>query len=52
MKIAMTITIEIDADAWAAEYGIDRSEVREDVRRYVSTTLYAMPVEPTNVTVR
>lgn len=35
MKIALRLTVEVDPDEWAEEYQIERSEVREDVRRYV-----------------
>jgi len=36
VKIKIEFTIpNLDADAWAEEYGLDKSEVREDVRNYI-----------------
>ncbi len=52
MKIAMQVTIEVDPDVWAAEYGVDKTEVRADVKLYVQSALYDMPVRPRLVTVR
>lgn len=37
MKVKVEFTIDIDADAWAEEYGIDRSAVREDVKDKLAT---------------
>jgi hypothetical protein len=31
VKVTVKFTVEIDADAWAAEYGLMRSDVRADV---------------------
>lgn len=37
IKVRVPITVEIDADAWHANYGTETvAEVREDVRRYVT----------------
>jgi hypothetical protein len=41
MKVRVTITLDIDPDAWALEYGCDVDEVREDVRAYVTNSTYA-----------
>lgn len=38
MKISVTLTIDMtpeDVDAWCVEYGVERSEVRGDVKGYV-----------------
>lgn len=35
MKVTVKVTVDVDADAWAAEYGILKSEVREDVHDLV-----------------
>lgn len=37
MKVRFEITLDIDADAWASEYGLSRDEVREDVRAYLTS---------------
>jgi hypothetical protein len=34
MKIKIVQTVEIDPEAWAKEFGIDQSAVREDVQSY------------------
>lgn len=52
MKIAVNITVELDADVWAKEYGVDRSAVRGDVRSYIENALWSMPVTPDRVNVR
>jgi hypothetical protein len=43
MKIRFAATLEIPAegvDAWLTEYGVDRDEIREDVRRYIRSLLW------------
>jgi hypothetical protein len=40
MKISMTVTFEVDVDAWMAEYGQARCEVRGDVKSYFETLLH------------
>jgi hypothetical protein len=47
VKIALRITIELDADDWADEYGVDKRDVRDDVRSYVRTALQSMPTVET-----
>lgn len=51
MKIALNITVEVDADGWCREYGIERRQVRADVRRYVETALADAPVPMVTVRV-
>lgn len=36
MKIRIAFTLDVDAAAWAEEYGCDRRDVRSDVVSYVS----------------
>ena len=36
MKIKISYTIDLDATAWAEEFGIDKSEVRADVQQYLT----------------
>lgn len=38
-KIKISITVEVDVDEWAAEYGLAASEVREDVRSWLHTAV-------------
>lgn len=56
MKIALTVTVDIDVDTWATEYALDRSEVRDDAKTYLEQALHehllAMPVAPLAVAVR
>lgn len=39
MKIALNITVDVDAQAWAQDWGIEAGEVREDVIAYVRNLL-------------
>lgn len=34
MKVKVSFTLDVDVQAWAAEYGIDPAEVRADVRNH------------------
>ena len=34
MKVRITTTVEIDAQAWALDYGLTAGEVREDVKEW------------------
>ena len=40
MKVRVSFTVDIDAEAWAREYGVPMNEVRADVNRYVSQGMY------------
>ncbi len=44
MKVKISFTVEVDAEAWAKEYSLDISEVREDVKRYFES-VEASPLE-------
>lgn len=35
MKVRIVLTLNIDPEAWATEYGLEKSEVRDDVRLWV-----------------
>lgn len=39
MKIRITQTVNIDPAAWALEYGLERNEVRDDVKSYFENWL-------------
>ena len=41
MKVRVTVTVEIDPQAWALNYGIPLSEVRDDVKDSVAYTAQA-----------
>lgn len=36
MKVKVSYTVDIDAEAWESEFGIERAEVRADVQRYLA----------------
>lgn len=35
MRVRVTLTVDVDPDAWEMTYGTPRFELREDVREYV-----------------
>lgn len=39
MKVCVTVSLEVDAEAWADEYGVSRKAVREDVKRWAADRL-------------
>lgn len=39
MKIKITVTVNVDAEAWIAEYGIDKTELRDDVRASITASV-------------
>jgi hypothetical protein len=41
MKIRVSFVLNIDADAWALEYGLDKSEVRADVQEHTYQNVWA-----------
>lgn len=43
MKISITLTIDVDPEAWADNYGIEKGAVREDVKTYVHSTVQQSP---------
>jgi hypothetical protein len=52
VKIAVNMTVEIDAGEWCLEYGVDREHLRDDVRTYIKSALFDMPVGAISVTMR
>ena len=38
-KVRVAFTVELDVDAWADDYGIDKSQVREDLNEYARNAL-------------
>lgn len=41
MKVAVNLTLDIDPDAWADEYGVEAADVAQDVERHVTNTVNA-----------
>lgn len=39
MRIRVTVSVDVDDQAWADEYGMDRRDVRDDVRRYITKAI-------------
>lgn len=37
MKIKVEMTLEVNVEGWIMDYGIDKKEVREDVKSWVET---------------
>lgn len=35
IRVSVTLTVELDAEAWMEHQGIAREDVRQDVREYV-----------------
>ena len=41
MKIKVTITLDVDTDAWTLNYGVEGAKkIREDVKTYVFTLVH------------
>jgi hypothetical protein len=42
LKVRVPVTVEIDVDAWAAEYGSgSATEIRADIRRHIESMVAA-----------
>lgn len=41
MRVRVSFTVDVDPGAWMDEYGVERSEVRADVLRYVENSVRA-----------
>lgn len=39
MNVKISLTLEVNVEGWIMDYGMARSEVREDVQEYVKTLL-------------
>ncbi|ARX83576.1 hypothetical protein SMD44_02998 [Streptomyces alboflavus] len=35
MKVRITLTVTVNPDEWATEYGVPREDVRADVKDYI-----------------
>jgi hypothetical protein len=35
MRVRVVLTMDVEENEWASEYGLDTSEVRDDVRQYI-----------------
>lgn len=44
MKVRVTLTLDINEERWANEFGICVHEVREDVKQYVASITEQHPV--------
>lgn len=49
MKVRMNVTVELDPEVWASEYGLNVTEVRADVREKISTDLHSLLVESLSI---
>lgn len=45
MKVKITLTVDVDSEVWASEYGLDKSEVRADVKSKVQNDVYSQLVD-------
>lgn len=41
MKVKVEITLDVDIESWMLNYGVDRNEVREDVKLYFAKRMKA-----------
>jgi hypothetical protein len=39
MKVRVTMTVDVDPARWEEDFGVPRSEMREDVKTYVIGTV-------------
>lgn len=40
MKVRVTVTLDVDEESWAMNYGIEgKAEIREDVKNHANHTL-------------
>jgi hypothetical protein len=35
VKVRVALTVDIDTEAWEADFGVERTELRADVQEYV-----------------
>jgi hypothetical protein len=45
VKIRIPLTVDVDVEAWSAEYGIEPAGVRQDVRAKLANDLYVALTE-------
>lgn len=39
-RVRLTVTLDVDEEAWARTYGVDASRLRDDVRHHVAGELH------------
>lgn len=39
MKVRVELTLEVNVEGWIMDYGMDKKEVREDVKSWVQTLM-------------
>lgn len=39
MRVRLTVTLDVDEEAWASEYGVGQLALRDDVRQHLDTAL-------------
>jgi hypothetical protein len=39
MQITITVKVDVDPEAWAATFGIERRDVRQDVKDYITNAV-------------
>jgi hypothetical protein len=42
MKVRVAVTLDIDPEAWALEYGLPIAETRTDVRAWAASSLHQL----------
>ena len=54
MKIRVEMTVEVDPNEWADQYGVepDAGTIRQDVRAYVQHLAFESPAPIQNVTLK
>ena len=45
MKIKVQFTVDVNPDVWCDAYGVDRADVRDDVREYARNAVTAWIIE-------
>lgn len=41
MRVRVEVTLDVDAEAWCSEYGVERADVRTDVKSHAEQSLLA-----------
>lgn len=42
MRVNVNFTVDIDPEAWALVYGVDRAEIRADVKDHIQQSVIAL----------
>lgn len=40
MRVRLIVSLDVDEETWASEYGIESSQVRDDVRSHLANVLH------------